>query len=211
MTFSLPIVSFRFLLQKLKSWGKTLLQQFKVSELDKYLNKGRVGGVVPRMPLPFTHALAFRVLVRAPKRQVLLHDCEDTLRALWAAIIKYSMCHSCGLCFACSLQGWRTQLLAIDLSWSCYASVLPAGLWLSLKFEKEWSNKHLEAGLCKRADDAAFDRETCGGWRSAFESMQALATDRSWTCCTTADFANPLRGSHVHACPGIKRWRTDAW
>ena len=28
---------------------------------------------------------------------------------------------------------------------------------------------------------AAFDHETCGGWRSAFKSMQLLAIDRSQT------------------------------
>ena len=59
--------------------------------------------------------------------------------------------------------------------------------------------------ISKRAfDDAAFDRETraCGGWRSAFKSMQLLAIDRE----PTAGFANPLRKSHVHACPDIKMW-----
>ena len=188
------------------------------------------GGVVPRSP-PIHTCIRTRLsgFGTGPKAAS-LHDCVDTLRAHWAGTSEpvyhqaITLCHSRGLCYAGSLQGWRTQLLAIDLSRSCCASVLPAGLWLNLKFEKEWFNKHLEAGLRKRAGDAAFHRETCGGWRSAFKSMQlAGARDRetcgSWRgdqpskACrrlglidrepAAAGFANPFQGSHVHACSGI--------
>ena len=53
-------------------------------------------------------------------------------------------------------------------------------------------------------DNAPFDRETCacGGWRGDQRSnacRRSRSIDRE-----PAGFANPLRGSHVHACPGIK-------
>ena len=166
------------------------------------------GGVVPHRP-PIHTCIRTRLSgFGTGAKAASLHDCVDTLRTLWAGIVKQSMCHSRGLCYAGSLQGWRIQLLAIDLSRSCCASVLPAGLWLNLKFEKEWSNKHLEAGLRKRANDAAFDRETCEGWQSAFKSMQALVIDWSRTCCRLRE--SVARKSR--AClPGYKSWRTDAW
>ena len=55
---------------------------------------------------------------------------------------------------------------------------------MRLKFEKEWSNRQLEAGLrrpSKRADDAAFDYETeLAGARlpAGDQRMQLLAIDR---------------------------------
>ena len=107
-------------------------------------------------------------------------------------------------------------LLAIDRSRSCCASVLPvpcgplicasvllvpAGLWLRLKFEKEWSNGHLEAGEA--------DRRCSFRWRN----LRGLPTGDqpkkgcSWVVidrdiANLLQASNSLRGSHVHACPG---------
>ena len=96
---------------------------------------------------------------------------------------------------AISLQKLSAGFVAIDRDTA--ARVPPAGFW-----ESDLTD------ISKRAfDHAAFDRETCvcGGWRSAFKSMQLLAINRE----PAAGFANPLRKSHVHACPGIKMWTEE--
>ena len=57
--------------------------------------------------------------------------------------------------------------------------------------------------IAKLAGAGARDRETCGGWRGDQPSKacrRSRSIDRE---PAAAGFANPFRGSHVHACLGI--------
>ena len=106
----------------------------------------------------------------------------------------------------CACGGWRSACksfppgsLRMQLARErSVANLLPAGAGAGIRLFC------LRVSLAKAGRRCTFRSRNLRGLarRSAFKRMQALAIDRSRTCA--AGFSNPLRGSHVHACPGIK-------